>query len=76
MMPRIKSRQKCIYTPVTNAQDVRVGDAVFCKVGGNYFTHLITAVRGEQYQISNNHGHVNGWITLDGIFGKVIAVED
>ncbi len=76
MTPRIKSRQKCTYSPVTTPDDVRVGDAVCCKVGRNYFTHLITAIRGDQYQISNNHGHVNGWITLNSIFGKVILVED
>lgn len=76
MAPRIKSRQKCTYKPVTTSEDVKIGDAVFCKVGGNYFTHLITAMRGDQYQISNNHGHVNGWITLNSIFGKVIAIED
>jgi len=76
MTPRIKSRQKCTYTPVLNATDVKVGDAVFCKVGGSYFTHLITAIRGDQYQISNNHGHVNGWITLDSIFGKVVSIEN
>ncbi len=76
MTPRIKSRQKCTYKPVMAAEDVKVGDAVFCKVGGNYFTHLITALRGDQYQISNNHGHVNGWITLNSIYGKVVAIED
>ncbi len=76
MTPRIKSRQKCTYRPVWTPEDVKVGDAVFCKVGGNYYTHLITAQRGDQYQIGNNHGHVNGWVTLDSIFGKVIAVED
>lgn len=76
MTPRIKSRQKCTYSPVLSPNDIKVGDAVFCKVGGSYYTHLITAVRGDQYQISNNHGHVNGWTTLAQIFGKVIAVED
>jgi len=76
MTPRIKSRQKCTYSPVKTPDDVKVGDAVFCKVGGNYYTHLITAVRGDQYQIGNNHGHVNGWITLNNIFGKVILIED
>jgi len=76
MTPKIRSRQKCTYAPVLSAADVEVGDAVFCKVGGNHFTHLVTAIRGVQYQISNNHGHVNGWTTLDKIFGKVIAVED
>jgi hypothetical protein len=76
MTPRIKHRQKCTYAPVTSAEDVTVGNAVFCKVRRNYFTHLITAVKGEQYQISNNHGHVNGWITLTSIFGKVTAIEE
>jgi hypothetical protein len=76
MSPRINHRQKCTYVPVRAAVDVKPGDAVFCKVGRNYFTHLITAVRGEQYQISNNHGHVNGWVTIGSIFGKVIKIED
>jgi hypothetical protein len=76
MTPRTKSRQKCTYTPVLAPYDVKVGDAVFCKVGGSYFTHLVTAIRGDQYQISNNHGHVNGWISLNNIFGKVVAIED
>ena len=76
MTPKIRSRQKCTYSPVLSPADVNVGDAVFCKVAGNHFTHLITAIRGAQYQISNNHGHVNGWTTLDKIFGKVIAIED
>jgi hypothetical protein len=76
MMPRIRSRQKCTYVPVREPADIRVGDAVFCKVAGNYFTHLVTAIRGNQYQISNNHGHVNGWTTLDNIFGKVVKVEN
>jgi hypothetical protein len=76
MTPRIKSRQKCTYQPVRSPDDVKVGDAIFCKVGGSYYTHLITAIRGDQYQIGNNHGHVNGWTTLANIYGKVIAVED
>jgi hypothetical protein len=76
MTPRIKSRQKCTYSPVSTPADIKVGDAVFCKVGGNYFTHLVKAIRGSQYQIGNNHGHVNGWITIDSIFGKVIAIDN
>jgi hypothetical protein len=74
MTPRIKSGQKCRYAPVKGAGDVKVGDAVFCKVGGSTYTHLVTAIRGNQYQISNNHGHVNGWVTLESIYGKVIEI--
>jgi hypothetical protein len=76
MTPRIKSREKCTYSPVTSIDDIKVGDAVFCRVGGSYFTHLVTAIRGEQVQISNNHGHVNGWTSISNVFGKVIRVGD
>ena len=76
MTPRIKSRQKCTYTPVASIDDIEVGDAVFCRVGGSYFTHLVTAIRDEQVQISNNHGHVNGWTSIANVFGKVISIEN
>lgn len=76
MTPRIKSRQKCTYVPVSSMSDIKVGDAVFCRVGGSYFTHLITAIRGEEVQISNNHGHVNGWTKIENVFGRVIKIEN
>ncbi|HZT41145.1 MAG TPA: hypothetical protein VFA07_03105 [Chthonomonadaceae bacterium] len=80
MVPRIKSRQKCTYAPVGANTPLKKGDMVFCKVGGMFTTHLISAIRGEgekaTYQISNNHGHVNGWVSRDCIFGIVIQVED
>ena len=76
MTPRIKSREKCTYTPVNSMDDIKVGDAVFCKVGSSYFTHLVTAIRGDRVQISNNHGHVNGWTKIENVFGKVIKVGD
>lgn len=76
MTPRIRHRQRCTYAPVNGPGDVKVGDMVFCKVGRSYFTHLVTAAKGDQYQISNNHGHVNGWVGLSSIYGKVIRIED
>lgn len=76
MAPRIKSREKCTYAPVTGIDDIEVGDAVFCRVGGSYFTHLVSAKKGEQVQISNNHGHVNGWTSIANVFGKVIRIGD
>lgn len=76
MTPRIKSREKCTYVPVNSMDDIQVGDAVFCKVGSSYFTHLVTAIRGDQVQISNNHGHVNGWTKIENVFGKVIKIGD
>ena len=75
MTPRIKSRQKCTYEPITQDTRIAKGDIVYCRVRSSYFTHLVTGIKGDQFQISNNHGHVNGWITREDIFGRVIQVE-
>jgi hypothetical protein len=70
MVPLLYSGEKHILTPIT-LEEVQVGDIVFCKVKGNFFTHLVTA-KDEQKgaQISNNHGHVNGWTKQ--VYGKVL----
>jgi len=77
MMPRIKSGQQVTISPVTSetARDLEVGDVVLCKVNGRQLLHLLSAKRGDQVQISNNHGHVDGWIGYDKVFGKLINVE-
>jgi len=85
MVPIIYSRDCCTYAPVFTHDDVKKKDAVFCKVGGRITTHLVTKKllfrAGENgapdeyhYEISNNHGHVNGITTLDKIWGRVVKV--
>ena len=55
MTPIITSGQKHILEPI-QLKDVKVGDIVFCKVKGSYFTHLVTAINEKRgAQISNNH---------------------
>lgn len=56
--------------------EIEKGDIVLCKVNGRQYLHLVTAKRGKQYQISNNKGYINGWITISNIFGKLIKIED
>lgn len=70
MVPLLYSGEKHILTPIT-LEEVQIGDIVFCKVKGSYYTHLVTA-KDEQKgaQISNNHGHVNGWTKQ--VYGKVL----
>lgn len=51
------------------------GTVVLCKVRGKQYLHLIKAVRGEQYQIGNNKGHINGWVSRSAIYGKLTKVE-
>ena len=56
---------------------LRVGDIVYAKVKGNYYLHLLSAISPEdRYQISNNHGYVNGWINDDKIYGLCVKVKE
>lgn len=72
MTPLIKHRQKHKLAPTT-VDDVEIGDIVYCKIAGRYLTHLVTAKNARRgVQISNIHGHVNGWTKK--VYGKVIEI--
>jgi phage repressor protein C with HTH and peptisase S24 domain len=71
MTPRIKSGQLVTIEPATIEQ-VEVGDVALAKVKGKYWLHLVSAMKDGRVQISNNHGHVNGWTNR--VFGKVVGV--
>jgi len=76
MTPRIHSGQSVTVAPVTPQDQLAVGDVVMCRVRGNDYLHLVTAIKGNQevFQISNNHGHVNGHCSRQKIYGKVIKI--
>lgn len=70
MTPLLKSGQPVLVEPVKDTAPLNKNDVVFCKVAGHYYLHKITDVKnGNSYQISNNHGHVNGWISRRNIYG-------
>lgn len=72
MTPLIKSGQEHKLAP-TKWEDVEVGDVVYCKVRGRFYTHLVKAKnQNKGCQIGNNKGNINGWTKL--IFGKVIEI--
>ena len=77
MHPRIPSGSVVTLEPITDLNVLEKGDAVFCRVKGNVFTHVVSAFKGgkddRQVQISNLKGHVNGWTTT--VYGRVIHVE-
>lgn len=74
MVGKIESGQLCTVEPV-NVNCLRVGDIVLCKVNSCEYLHLIKAIRGSQFQIGNNRGRINGWVSGSSIFGKCIRVE-
>lgn len=74
MVPLIHSNQEHKLAPTT-LEKVEVGDIVYCKVAGRFFTHLVKAKNDQKgCQIGNNKGHINGW--TKNIYGKVVEVLD
>lgn len=74
MVGRIESGSLRTVVPVTK-EELEVGDIVLCKVGGAQYLHLIKARQGDRFQIGNNRGGINGWIGMNGIFGRCIRAE-
>lgn len=77
MTPRLISGEEVTVKKVM-ANQLRVGDAVYAKVKGSYYLHLLSAIdeTKDRYQISNNHGHVNGWVADKSIFGVLVKIKD
>lgn len=73
MQGKIESGDLVTVEPIT--EEIKVDDVVLCKVNGKQYVHLVKAIQGERYQIGNNKGHINGWVTRNGIFGRVTKVE-
>ena len=74
MSGKIESGQLCTVEPA-DAGSLAVGDIVLCKVKGAEYLHLIKAIRGSQFQIGNNRGDINGWVTAKSTYGKCVRVE-
>jgi hypothetical protein len=72
MLPLIKSRQPVKLIPIT-WENVKVKDIVYCKVRGNFYTHLVKAIdKNKGCLIGNNKGRINGWTKQ--VYGKVIEM--
>src|SRR5688500_6667048 len=74
MAGKIARGQLCTVTPL-GEHVLAAGDIVLCRVEGNQYLHLVKAIQGERYQIGNNRGGINGWITKRQVFGRLVAVE-
>ncbi len=73
MSGKIESGQLCTVQPIEPSL-LKVGDIVLCKVNGREYLHLIKAIQGQRFQIGNNRGRINGWISANAIFGKCTRV--
>lgn len=72
MKPLVNSGDLVVVEPAAEETEFNVGDIVLCKVKGKQYLHLISAIQGKRFQISNNRGYVNGWVSRKAIFGRLI----
>jgi hypothetical protein len=75
MSGKIESGQLCTVAPV-DTQTLDVGDIVLCKVNGREYLHLIKAIQGPRFQIGNNRGRINGWVSANAIYGKLVRIQE
>ena len=75
MEGRISSGQLCTVEPIADYSLLEKDDIVLCKVNGAQYLHLIKAIQGPRFQIGNNRGKINGWVTANCIYGKCIEVR-
>lgn len=75
MKGKIASGQLVTVEPVAGHK-LQKGDIVLCKVNGTQYLHLIKAIQGERYQIGNNIGRINGWVSQNAIYGICTHVAE
>lgn len=74
MTPILASRQSVELTPTT-WDKVEIGDIVYCKVHGHFYTHLVKAKNEKRgVQIGNNHGYINGW--TKNVYAKITKIYE
>lgn len=74
MQPKVQSGAEVTLEPITDASTLAKGDVVLVSVGRNIYLHLITAVEKDRVQISNNKGHVNGFVKKSNVYGRAISI--
>jgi phage repressor protein C with HTH and peptisase S24 domain len=76
MQGKIESGQLVKIDPISESTKLSKGDIVLCKVNGRHFLHLIKAIQNNRFQIGNNKGFVNGWVSRDCIYGICVSVSN
>lgn len=74
MLPLIESRQAVTLERVDPSK-LEPRDIVYVKVRGRVYTHLVLAVRGDEVQIGNNRGGVNGWTKKDHVYAIITEID-
>jgi hypothetical protein len=75
MKGKVNDGELVTLSPI-DASSLIVGDIVLVRVKGSVYLHLVKAIDGDRFQIGNNRGGINGWVSGNSIFGKAIRIEN
>ena len=80
MRPLVESGATVTLAPYAEGEEPAADDIVLVKAKGTIYLHLIKAVRGSaesrQFQIGNNRGGINGWVSRRAIYGRATTIEN
>ena len=85
MIPLVNSGDLVVVEPFVLGTELAVGDIVLCKVKGKQYLHKVLSKNRLQdvmtvsglckvwsYQIGNNRGHINGWVSSSSVYGRLV----
>jgi len=75
MRGRIESGQLVTLAP-THGSEVQADDVVLVRWQGNYLLHLVKELGDGRLLIGNNLGKTNGWVSVDDVVAKVVALGE
>lgn len=75
LSPVIKSAQPVVVEPTDDNSVIGKDDIVFCRVQKRYrLRKVITVRKSEMYFVGDNHGHINGTIGRNAVYGRAVRI--
>ena len=76
MRAAIKHGQTLTMSPITNPDEIKIGDMVLLEWRQGYILHLVHEIHEHQFLIVNSVGKINGWVSGSEILGRVTNILD
>lgn len=76
MRKAIKHGQTLTMSPLTETDEIQIGDLVLVKWHQGDIFHIVGEVQDGQYLIVNSLGKVNGWVGRQEILGKITKIVE
>src|SRR5262245_5680449 len=76
MRAAIKHGQTLTMSPITNPDEIQIGDLVLVKWHQGEIFHIVGDIQGGRFLIVNSLGKINGWVEIRDILGKITEIVE